>query len=325
MPSGMTHILLVKYLQNQHLEDDLRNTLADGRDFLQIGAVGPDLPYASIADGDFLLTTQSELADKFHYERSNGVPLYAMKMLRERMGQLSPQEIRHTFCFFLGYISHIVADGTIHPYVRDMVGDYRGHQSEHRILEMNLDVLLYYHLTLNSASPIELNYSHMHDELKNLEDSTELRKIGDLFSESIQYVYDGKYETEQILGWITGLHRMFNVAAGKHPRIYRNIGFIENFLFKDYDDLTAQYGHLLNLTKPIDRAVNFLSKPKIDYFEEAIPHFYEKFIPIAKKAYAYIFENGPALSEADIYPIDLDTGRPLAANGDLNVTPTFWS
>jgi hypothetical protein len=195
---------------------------------------------------------------------------------------------------------------------------------------MNLDVLLFYHLTMSSGSPIELNYSGIQDELKNLDKSfyPDLEKVGDLFRESIQNTYgDDTLTTELILGWIKGLHRMFSVAAGRHPRIYKEIGFIENFIFKDYDDLRSQYSELLTLKRPIDvdRDQNFVKRPQVHYFDDAIPQFYEKFIPLAGKAYSYIYGNGLPLTEADVYPIDLDTGRPLAASNNLDIVPTFWS
>ncbi|MAF79233.1 MAG: hypothetical protein CME60_13810, partial [Halobacteriovoraceae bacterium] len=46
------------------------------------------------------------------------------------------------FSFFLGFASHVVADGVIHPFVRDKVGDYDNNATEHRLLEMRLDVIL---------------------------------------------------------------------------------------------------------------------------------------------------------------------------------------
>jgi hypothetical protein len=327
MASGITHILLVKYLQNMLPEGRMKTCFAAGRDFLQAGAVGPDLPYASIADNDFFFSTQSDLADKLHYVRTNEVPLRALKQLHERGGQLSRQEIRYIFCFFAGYVSHVVADGIIHPFIRDKVGDYRNHQTEHRVLEMELDVLLFHHLTEKSNAPIELNYSNVHDELANLNEGTypELRKAIDLFRDTIQSVYGELHETDLILGWIVGLHRMFSVAEGKHPSIYRIVGFVDNILFKDYEDLRKRYEDLLVLTTPVDRPVNFLKKPKIHYFDDIIPQFYEKFIPIAQKAYRYVYEDGIVLTEADIPAIDLDTGRPIASNNNLDLVPTFWS
>jgi len=51
--------------------------------------------------------------------------------------------------------------------------------------------------------------------------------------------------------------------------------------------------------------------------------FFQKFIPIAQKAYSFVYEDGPVLTETDIPAINLDTGR-LINDNDLNNVPEFW-
>jgi len=58
MASGITHILLMKNMQSLLPDGKLKKLLQSGRDFLQVGAVGPDLPYASIADDDLFFNTK---------------------------------------------------------------------------------------------------------------------------------------------------------------------------------------------------------------------------------------------------------------------------
>src|ERR1035437_8139798 len=204
MASGITHILLIKNLQNVMPEGDLKMTLAAGRDFLQVGAIAPDLPYASIADDDFFLTTQSDLADKFHYVQTNEIPLQAFIEIRNNMNTLTPKELRAHFIFFLGYASHVITDGIIHPFVRDKVGNYKENQTAHRVLEMQLDVLLFHYLTFKSNHPIEFNNSNIHDELINLNSDIypERNKVIDLFSRLIKKVYTDNYDLNTILGWV---------------------------------------------------------------------------------------------------------------------------
>ena len=86
MPSGITHILLMKNLQSIVPDGDLKKVLQSGEDFLQVGAVGPDLPYASIADDDFFFSTESDLADKFHYEKTNQLILKAFDKIQKLPG-----------------------------------------------------------------------------------------------------------------------------------------------------------------------------------------------------------------------------------------------
>ena len=326
MASGITHILLMKNLQSILPDNDLKMILQSGRDFLQVGAVGPDLPYASIADDDLFFKTQSELADKFHYEKTNQLILRAFEEIKNNSPSYTPREKRFMFCFFLGFASHIVADGITHPFIRDKVGNYNEHQTEHRVLEMQLDVLLYHHLTLNTNRPIELNYSNIHDELINFDKDfyPEVDKVLELFSSLITEVYDLNYDPSLISSWVRGLHRMFGVAEGDHPKIYRIIDFVNDFLFADYADLLSRYDSILTLEKPVDRDYNFLRKPRIHFFDDCLPRFYEIFIPLANKCYDLIYNNTGEITNEDIPPIDLDTGRDLAYNNNLDVTPTFW-
>ncbi|MBA4405758.1 hypothetical protein C0389_00630 [bacterium] len=327
MASGIAHILLMKNLQNILPNSRLKKVLQSGRDFLQAGAVGPDLPYASIADSDLFFKTQSDLANKFHYEKTNMLILMAFREIKEKSVELSDREKNFMFSFFLGFASHIIADGIIHPFVRDKVGNYHENQTAHRVLEMQLDVLLFYHLTMRSNGPINLNYSNIHDELINFDRNfyPEVDKVLELFSKLILEVYHLDYTPAVIRGWIKGLHTMFGVAEGEHPKIYRIVGFINNFLFSDYNDLLAKQRDLLILEKPKDRAYNFLRRPRIHFFDDCLPQFYNTFIPLANKCYEYVYNKQGELTERDIPPIDLDTGRDLAYHNNLDLTPILWS
>lgn len=326
MASGITHILLMKNLQSILPMGDLKIMLQSGRDYLQVGAVGPDLPYASIADGDLFFSTQSDLADKFHYEKTNQLILKAFKEIKNIQGGPANKEKRFIFCFFLGFASHIIADGIIHPFIRDKVGNYHENQTAHRVLEMQLDVLLFHHLTKNTNNPINLNNSNIHDELLNFDKNTDpmVDSVLQLFSKLINEVYGVNYSTDLINGWVNGLHRMFDVAEGEHPNFYKIVGFINDFLFADYSDLRDKYKPILILEKPKDRDYNFLKKDKIHFYDDCLPQFYKLFIPLANKCFDYVFNNSGQITESDIPPIDLDTGRDLAFNNDLDLVPTLW-
>ncbi len=326
MASGITHILLMKCLNDKIENTRLRNILAFSKDFLQVGAIAPDLPYASIADDDFFFSTESKLADKFHYNNTNEIPLRALRFLKKKKNTLSKSTLRYMFSFYIGYISHLIADGIIHPFVRDMVGDYKENQTAHRKLEMQLDVLLFNYITRFSGHPIELNYSNIHDELKNFYSGfyIETKTVVNSFSKLINEVYQWDCPADEILGWVKGLHRMFDIAEGDHPAIYKNIGFVNDFLFQDYEDLLDRYEKIVVLKKPVDRNENFLRQPEVHFFDDCIPQFYKKFVPVLNKSYQYVFNSGDEPTEGDISRIDFDTGRPLAAN-DLDNIPSYWT
>lgn len=327
MPSGNTHILLIKYLPEDQLNEDAKNMLDAGIYFFQVGAVAPDLPYASIADEDLVLTNQAELADKFHYEHTTQVPLYALRYVKSLQNTLSRHELNYLFAFFLGYISHVVADGVMHPFVLDKVGDYKTNADAHRELEMKLDTLLYHYFTLPTGEAQELNRVEMYEELKNFDDKRETLKVMQVFRNVIKAVYDENYNKHKILGWASGLHNLFEASEGKLPHIFRGINLINSYLSPLYEEIKDQADSILVLEKPNDPTQNrnFLKKERIHFINDCIPKFYSTFIPLVEKTYNYIFRNGPELMENDFFEIDLDTGRPIAQKNNLEITPSFWS
>jgi hypothetical protein len=316
----------MKNLPNLLTESKFKTKISSGIHFLQIGAVAPDLPYASIADYDLILSNQLKIADRFHYERTNEIALIAFDELASK--ELKPKALKYSFCFFLGYLSHIIADGIIHPFIRDMVGDYDYHKTDHRVLEMKLDVLYYYHLTERTNKPIQLNYTDIHKELLNITHSNYKQTdiVLELFSNYIKQVYKVECPPKMIAGWIEGLYRMFAFAEGEHPGFYHSLPIIKDIIFSNYEMLLTDYDSLLTLGKTTsdNRPENFLKTNTIHYFDDIIPHFYKVFIPIAEKAYLFVFENGDKLTNEDIAPINLDTGR-FIANNDLNEIPKYWS
>ena len=328
MPSGITHILLSKSLQNELPDEGLKMNLAAAKNFFQVGAVGPDLPYASIADNDWFLTSQSDLADQFHHHRTNQIALEALPVIKN-ISKLLKKKKRAHFAYYLGYMSHIVSDGIFHPFIRDVVGDYEQNQTAHRVFEMRLDVLLFNHFYQRSGMPAEFNKSNIHDELENLEKHYKTRrmarKVMRSFKNRIASVYGENYEVDKILSWIKGLHRLFDFAEGEHPAIYKNISILDDFLFPNLDEVIRKAENIYTLKKPKDRELNFLQQERVHVIDDCIPRFYQVFIPIAEKSYNYVYLNGPALTEKDIPEINLDTGRPVSDHQDLDLIPTFWS
>jgi Zinc dependent phospholipase C len=327
MPSGNTHILLVKNLPDNVFSEELKAILDSGIYFLQAGAVAPDLPYASIADSDLFLSIQSELADNFHYEKTNQIPLLALSVLKGDKNQYSPQELRYAFAFFVGYMSHVVADGVMHPFVRDKVGDYKVNADSHRVLEMEIDVLFFHEITKVTGDSLELNYSKVFEELRNLEGYSEKTRVMQLFNRAIREVYNVYIEDDKISDWLVGLYTMFKAAGNDYPQVFRNSKIIHSYLTPYFNEIKSREEKILILNRPKEpnETINFLKKEHIHFIKECVPRFYEKFIPLVNQAYEYVYKNGPEITGEQLYEIDLDTGRPIAQKNNMNLIPTFWS
>jgi len=320
MASGLTHILLTKKLQDELPDGKLKDIIAYGSDSFLVGAIAPDIPYASIIDDDLFLSNQSYLADKFHYEKTNQIPLQSLIELKKQKGQIDERIHYQMFSFFLGYTSHVFADGIIHPYVRDKVGEYAQNKTAHRTLEMELDVLFLAELTKKSGFVSELNYTNIHDELENFAEIEGASKIIETFSHLIESIYNEHFSVEKILSWINGLHRLFAIAEGDHPKFFRGSS-ANTFFYKNLEDIDKEKA--LILRKPKDRTVNFLNVEEINFINNCIPQYFKKFVVATQKAYEFVFEDGPFLDERDIPLINLDTGRLLPAN-NLDLIPELW-
>ena len=321
MPSGITHILLAKNLQDLVSSDNpLKFILEDSAAFLTIGSVAPDLPYASVADIDTFLTRQKGLADQFHYEQTNQIPLRSFITLKSIKENTEEELFYQMFCFFLGYTSHVVADGIFHPFIRDWVGDYSSHKAEHRSLELQLDVLYFRELTKNSGCPLDLIYTDIQKELLNYKSCPQWQSTFHLFSQLIKDVYSVDDTTADIHDWIDGLDHMFTLAGGTYLEIIRKLKK-NSVQFRSVKDIDAV--KISNLSKPFDRDANFLHTDKINYFEQCVPMFFTEFLPIVQHAYQFVFEDGLPLTEKEIPAINLDTGR-LIINDNLDLIPEFW-
>lgn len=148
MPGTYAHITLVNELTAPMRIDLLKGMpkaakKAVGMNFkyCELGAVSPDYPYLNLlSDG------AKKWADLMHYSSTGDV-------IREGVRKLQGSQcvgFDKKLSWLLGYVSHVVADCTIHPVVELRVGDYDHHKDEHRICEMNQDAHIYQRLNLGS-------------------------------------------------------------------------------------------------------------------------------------------------------------------------------
>lgn len=322
MPSGYTHCFLVRLFNEKSigLKDDLAFLLSEKIKYFQLGAIGPDLPYSQIPRPQ---NKHEKIADKFHLENANELPLRALSRIK---GQADGSNKDEAFSFFLGFISHIVADGIIHPFVRDKVGDYHENQTEHRVLEMKLDVIFLNEITKGSGSGQNLNFTNYHEQLKDPL-SRDFSHVSKLMADLINEIYGEALTSKDIEDWIDDMHDLFAIAEGENNQYYAFIPGMKNFLFPHLSAVIENKDQYLVLKKneAKGRDQNFLGKD-VHFLDDCVPMFYKAFTPIAIKAYEFIYENGSPLSDTDFPVINLDTGRRLkiASGNDLNQAAAFW-
>lgn len=318
MPSGFTHVLLARTFPGKaEIKDEgLGILLLEHMPYFQLGAMAPDLPYSQQAKWIFG-KEEAHLADKFHYEKTTEIPIKAFEYIKSLNGENREKAL----AFFLGFAAHIVADGIIHPYVRDKVGDYEKHKNEHRELEMRLDVFFVDRLT----NGLNLNDTNIHDVITD--PLVDFKTISELFSKLVNEVYGAKIDAEDVIGWVKDMRLVFELAESSNNGYYSKIPGFSGFLYKDKAEVLKKHQSdlILKLHEPKDRDQNFAGKD-VRFFDDCLPSFYSAFKKVAMAAHEYTFKDGPILTAANFPAINLDTGRPLTADrgNDLNADASYW-
>lgn len=323
MPSGYTHSILALEFneRSRHGHQGLTFLIRDKIRYFQLGSLGPDLPYSQ----QIKVNGQAEIADLLHYKTTTLIPLKAFEKIQNMKPSSERDEI---FCFFLGYMSHVVADGVIHPFIRDKVGDYAEHSAEHRALEMKLDVILLdtFSRQKSGGGGINLNYSNMHDQILDPLNKG-FSHVAEIYAELINSVHGTALKVADIENWVRSMHQIFSIAESENNQFYAWLPLLKDYLFHDVNEVLKEKEKYLILKKEqaVGREINFL-RSDVHFIDDCIPMFYKAFTPVALAAYRQIYENGNKLDEVQLPAINLDTGRSLAASAgnDLNRDVVYW-
>ncbi len=325
MPSGITHMLLSSTVLDNIANEKsgaIHKILCREKGAYLLGSVAPDLPYLSVADSD-LFSDQTEIADDLHTKHTNAVPLQGLLQAKQQVELKNTKKAEALFAFYLGYCSHFMADGLIHPFVRDKVGDYEVAKKEHRILEMKLDVFVAHRLM-----DTEVNGIDFQDDLDWIEDCKFKTEIFRSYSDLLNGHYGCAMNAEHVQDWYSAMQRVFSLAGGEFPKWYRELLGDPGLVFKNYEDLVNEEATCLSLQKPIDAGKhgltsNFLGKETVQFFDDVTKGYFDRFPLIIKKSYEAVFEgSGNILS---LLPeINFDNGR-LVADNRLSEKPALWS
>lgn len=332
MPSGISHMLLSRNLpiadDSSYRYKQLYNTR-----YFQIGSIAPDLPYGAIADNNFL-ENENKFANLFHFtevnqsidQAPNRLPLLGLNQVKNLLKQGSNKRACDALFWFLaGYASHVIADGICHPFVMDKVGRYEGqNKTEHRALEMGIDVLLFKHFTAGSGHAIEASYAGMDSLIVSFNELSHTNLILEHFSDLIEEVYGLPVAITEIKEWVNGISRLFSLATGKWPDWFRQLDATTPFVFKEISDLEGHETDYLVLGKPKNWENNFLNTVEIQLINDCLPHFNKLMKLYLHKAYAFVYESGPELVVDDLPAFSLDTGRSVNAPNTIEITPILW-
>jgi hypothetical protein len=136
MPGGYAHLYLVNKITDRIglLPGLLQHSFTKYFHFCELGSVSPDMPYLALGQSG-----QQAWADTMHYERTFGLVKVASREVSKLAGEMQLKCI----AWLLGYSSHLVMDGTVHPVVELKVGPYAQNKTAHRRCELNQDAYIF--------------------------------------------------------------------------------------------------------------------------------------------------------------------------------------
>lgn len=324
MPSGITHMMISKRALD-NLADDHEGKISDllqQQSGLYIaGCVAPDLPYMTMMDLN-VFSKRTEIADSMHYDKTNAVPLMGLEIAKNEFEAGRKETADALFAFYIGYCSHVIADGVVHPYVRDQVGDYSVAAKQHRALEMKLDVFI-----ARELLGAETNKISFHDEISWIKDATHLELVCNSFASALKTIYNHDVTGVEVRKWLDVMQMIFDLATGDFPLWYQGVMKDLGATFSDLTTIENERAKILFLEMPIDAGpkglpTNYMGVEKVDFFKDVLPKYFELYHHLQIKAYQYVFENGPS-PDSLLPAMNLDTGR-LLASESLTSKPALY-
>ncbi len=228
---AFTHFIICDVAKREKAAADaeLRRLLNKHSEFLFLGAASPDLPYLSIKTG------KVNWADVMHYEKTNSIALNGHGSLRGIWTRRGPvQEIQ--LVWLLGFVSHLVADATIHPIVQAIVGPYEQHKEEHRLCEMTQDSLIYH-----ERKNTDLRCGEFSSAVKFCGDSEHFDALVDFWKEQALKSYADKHEEPHPELWFDTYAEAIDTAEGGSGIIalFRHLGIGKDYLYETKDEIMS--------------------------------------------------------------------------------------
>ncbi len=143
MPGGFTHFAIVRQLginrtlmSIKGMTQEIALNLQDAFNYLELGAVSPDLPYLAPFSNESV-----EWGNALHHDRTVETIRSGVRLLPSLTA--GSREHKRAMAWLFGYASHVVADMLSHPVVNLKVGEYETHKRQHRVCELNQDTYIF--------------------------------------------------------------------------------------------------------------------------------------------------------------------------------------
>lgn len=309
MAGAFTHFVICEIAKRkrQDLSAPLRQFLNKYSEFVYLGAASPDLPYLSFKTG------KVNWADVMHHEKTNSIAISGYGELRRTWNvRTEAEEVKLAWLF--GFISHLIADATIHPIVQAIVGVYEQNKEEHRICEMTQDSLIYY-----MKNKADIGYAEFSTILKHCKSSEHFDGLMKFWKDHVTLNYGDKGEEPDTKLWFTTFTNAIDVAEGSPAARFfsRHIDAVAEYTYKTNDDIMSNYPNYyekyFQKAKLPNGSTGSFAKYGFDY---AVQNLTTAWVPL----YAGLSGAAPVVSDI-IKNWGLDTGVDMdSATGEV----TYW-
>lgn len=232
MAGAFTHFIICDVAKRKRasLGVELWRFLNKYSEFLSLGAASPDLPYLSFKTGNV------NWADVMHYEKTNSIVISGYNTLKGKWSARTPAD-ETKLAWLMGYVSHLVADATIHPIVQAIVGNYEDHKDDHRICEMTQDSLVF-----NDYKKNDITYAEFSSILKFCKESAAFDELMDFWKTQILTNYTDKNEEPETSLWFTTYTKAIDAAeGGSAAALFRHIGVAKDYFYRPKADIVSNY------------------------------------------------------------------------------------
>ena len=227
MAGAFTHMAIVAKAVNSFPADkSLGKILRLYKNFLTLGSVSPDIPYlAHLALGGFAW------ADIMHYHNTNGIVKNGLHSLKTAKSRGKVWDCR--LAWLLGFVSHLVADATIHPIVESIVGPYTdaNNRGPHRECEMIQDVLIF-----KEVMNLQVTAAEYTDLLHTAIEHNLFDKVGDFWAShaEVNWPAGDKFSYKNIADSYVAEIDLAD-AGNSLAKAFRHFGL--NYIYRERNDI----------------------------------------------------------------------------------------
>lgn len=236
MAGAFTHYIIcdVAKRKRSSLGRELWRLLNKYSEFLFLGSASPDLPYLSFKIGNV------NWADVMHYEKTNSIVISGHDDLKSTWPSRNI-DLEIKFTWLMGYVSHLVADATIHPIVQAIVGSYDESdktKEEHRICEMTQDALIF-----NAYKKNDIYYAEFSSILKFCKESEYFDDLIEFWKLQVLSNYPEKGEEPNPSLWVTTYTEAIDTAEGGSTFVglFRHLGIVREYVYKTKEEILSGY------------------------------------------------------------------------------------